>query len=1118
MKKILFIQEYVRMDHVVAHKDGTASIQFKQSRSGQKLKEKLGRIGLNTRDYDVAYMYPKVPEVNKVGFDGKPISYKDPKSTELKPYQSEIAKTIVDGEYDIVIPMGKIGCKYLLGAASITKLRGVPERVTLETEEGNSHEFWTLPMFSMEYVSAAPNVDGLQEADITTLGKYLVQGDKAFLPNIVDYEYVTSMDRVDEIFSFLKKTKPVTAWDLETNTLKSDLPGAKPLVITLAWEEGQGVTIPWDHKDTPFSEADRERITQHTKELLADAATPKVGHNTQYDIHFLMSTKGLTEFESCRDTKIGYYLSVTQEAEDSFRLSDLAYEMTDMGGYDKPLEEWRDNFIKEHARDKEKPVNEVDGSNFNYEWIPLELLHPYAAGDVDCCLRIHNKLYEHIKQDPEWDLLFTNWYPALTRTLARIESNGFKVDIDYLNMIDEKYEEEEARVLEEIREFPGVKELEAQHQALYDMGLQEKAKPVSERDKDIANLTKYKDKLAFNPNSAQDKGRVLYQILNIQLPATKETLKPAGMNKQEKDLTWEDYKTDKFAMNYIVDNVPEHKDLAAKLLEHSSVKTLRNNFTKKLPKMVSPKTGRVHANYNSTGTACVSGDTIITTDKGLVSIESLGTNRTKDTFEDINIDVASASGTERADGFYYSGYNKAIKFTLHDGTELTTSYNHPLLMSNYIKRGHALNRVNKVFKDKHIHNNSWVHADKLTTDNYLLVSLGADVYGNETEIVFDPNKYEPTPTSRTKHAVLPTEMTSEFAEWLGMYMADGSVSEANKTYSIGISNDDPEVTTRFTELSKKVFNLDTRVTITENRVPNYRLSSKHLGDYLKEVIKVPTRAENKDVPDLVMRSTKEVQQAFIRGLSLDSATEKKEYPALYFSSVSKSMMSKLKAMLTNMGIFTNMRDAGVYEENRQTPYSVQITYEYLSKFLTEIGLVEEVKRRRLEEKLNNQKHEIGKRMGVIIEGDKVFVRIRKIEHLDNVELFDLHVPGSHSFVGNGVINHNTSRLSSNSPNQQQLPSGSHNVDKFDYHYPVKRAFVSAFEKGGIIQLDYSALEMRILGLRTMDPAMTQAYLDGLDIHKQTAALAFNTTYDEVTKDERQAAKAIAFGKITIKPK
>lgn len=55
--------------------------------------------------------------------------------------------------------------------------------------------------------------------------------------------------------------------------------------------------------------------------------------------------------------------------------------------------------------------------------------------------------------------------------------------------------------------------------------------------------------------------------------------------------------------------------------------------------------------------------------------------------------------------------------------------------------------------------------------------------------------------------------------------------------------------------------------------------------------------------------------------------------------------------------------------------------------------------------------------------------------------------------------------------------------------------------------------MRILGLRTMDPSMTEAYFNGEDIHKSTASLAFGVPVEEVTKDQRQAAKAVAFGLI-----
>lgn len=604
MTKILFIQDYVRVEAVFSHKDGTATLDYKSSPMGKKLKEKMERINLTPKQYDVAFVYPKVPEPNKIGRGGKPVSYKDPKAKEVAEFAPQLLQTIVQGNYDVIVPMGKLGCKALLGTASITKLRGVPEEKTITFEE-DSVDAWVLPMFSMEYISAQPNVEGLLEADVTTLGKYLTLGDKGFLPTLATYEYVDTIERVREIFAYLKHHKPLTAWDLETNTLEADMLGAKPIVISLSWEEAQGVTIPWDHKDHSWTVMEKYELEKLIEEFMADSGVHKVLHNGTFDIHFLMSTKGFKTFEHCRDTKVAYYLCVTQEAEKSFRLSDLAYEMTDMGGYDKPLEDWKNNFIKEHAKDKEdKPVNEVDGSNFNYEWIPLELLHPYAAGDTDCCLRIHNILYETIKTYDKWDFLFTEFYPALTRTLARIQSNGFMVDTEYLNGIDVEYEKEEQRMLEKLRTYPEVQELEEGKLELYNLGIEEFAKPKAERDPSIEKLrTKYKDSLEFNPNSADDKGILLYQIMNVQIPPTKEALKPSGMNKPEHELEWTDFKTDKFTIGWIKDNIPEYKDLATDLLAHSSVRTLRNNFTKKLPKMVSNKDGCVHAKYNSTGTS-----------------------------------------------------------------------------------------------------------------------------------------------------------------------------------------------------------------------------------------------------------------------------------------------------------------------------------------------------------------------------------------------------------------------------------------------------------------------------------------------------------------------------------
>ncbi|AAY52919.1 DNA polymerase [Listeria phage A511] len=389
----------------------------------------------------------------------------------------------------------------------------------------------------------------------------------------------------------------------------------------------------------------------------------------QYDIRFLMSSKGFTKFNNNRDTKIGYYLSVTQQIEDSFKLSDLAYEMTDMGGYDKPLADFKKKYIKDYndkktAEQEErkkkiveeinkqfveetlkfkedtkkyneekanntysvlvKPVkpkkgkaptkaelayeplaNEVDGGNFNYDWIPLEILHPYASGDTDCCLRIHNVLTEIIAKNQKMWFQFANFYPSAIVALARIESNGIYAQTDYMEDINEKYTEEEERLVEEMRKIAEVSELEEQHMELYERGVEEMAVPPAKRDDDIAKLrNKYKNKLKFNPNSATDKGKVLYQIMGITLPYDKEHIKESAFDvgKPENKLTWEDYKTDKKALNYIVDHFPDQKVFASLLLEHSLVKTRKNNFTAKLLNFISNKDGRVHGSFNATGT------------------------------------------------------------------------------------------------------------------------------------------------------------------------------------------------------------------------------------------------------------------------------------------------------------------------------------------------------------------------------------------------------------------------------------------------------------------------------------------------------------------------------------
>ena len=60
-------------------------------------------------------------------------------------------------------------------------------------------------------------------------------------------------------------------------------------------------------------------------------------------------------------------------------------------------------------------------------------------------------------------------------------------------------------------------------------------------------------------------------------------------------------------------------------------------------------------------------------------------------------------------------------------------------------------------------------------------------------------------------------------------------------------------------------------------------------------------------------------------------------------------------------------------------------------------------------------------------------------------------------------------------------------------------------------VDYSQIELRIIAALSEDPNMIEAFQQGHDIHAATAAKVFHTPLDEVTRDQRSAAKAVNFG-------
>jgi DNA polymerase-1 len=100
----------------------------------------------------------------------------------------------------------------------------------------------------------------------------------------------------------------------------------------------------------------------------------------------------------------------------------------------------------------------------------------------------------------------------------------------------------------------------------------------------------------------------------------------------------------------------------------------------------------------------------------------------------------------------------------------------------------------------------------------------------------------------------------------------------------------------------------------------------------------------------------------------------------------------------------------------------------------------------------------------------------------------------------------TGRLASSDPNLQNIPI------RTELGRAIRAAFVAP-PGYVVLSADYSQIELRVLAHLSQDAELVDAFASGEDVHRRTAALILDKPRDQVTADERRAAKTINFGVI-----
>lgn len=132
-----------------------------------------------------------------------------------------------------------------------------------------------------------------------------------------------------------------------------------------------------------------------------------------------------------------------------------------------------------------------------------------------------------------------------------------------------------------------------------------------------------------------------------------------------------------------------------------------------------------------------------------------------------------------------------------------------------------------------------------------------------------------------------------------------------------------------------------------------------------------------------------------------------------------------------------------------------------------------------------------KNRGIAYENHKVI----SVTYVGYRQVYDLEVQDTHNFIASEICVHNC-----NSPNMQQIPRDSRMRDLF-----------TASPGCNLIVADYSQIELVIAAQITQDTTLLEAYKTGIDVHKLTASKLLNKPIEEVSKSDRQLAKAVNFG-------
>lgn len=466
---------------------------------------------------------------------------------------------------DIIVPAGKIALKYILNRVDITNARGKAFEVEVQ-----GRKRIVLPMIHPRHALKKPMYKSLIKKDAETLSELVQDGLKEV--SEINYRKLETAEAAIEELDRMEQEAEWICFDLETTGLSPFDPGAKIVCISLTDKTHAGYVIPLYHHESPIKGKDLDRVIKRLKGFLENPKLKKLAHNGKFDIKWLDASLGINVANFCFDTMLAHYLCISEE-QGTQGLKGLAWEFTDMGGYDNALDEY-------------KQTLPADVRN-NYDYIPWSILSDYAVADVDCSLRLWEIFYPQIKKNRKWSVLMSDILMPASYALKKLEIDGIVMSDDTITTFGEVYPAERDRIQKQLESYPEVLEIERDRMEKFQLREQIKLIKKADRTPEQQKLfEEYGKKKYKEPKFSWTSTNQLKELLfdKLQLTTTVRTDKGELSTNEESLL-----------------EMSEQHELPKLMIELRKIETLNNMFIKKLPGMRDAN-NILHPTYNLTGT------------------------------------------------------------------------------------------------------------------------------------------------------------------------------------------------------------------------------------------------------------------------------------------------------------------------------------------------------------------------------------------------------------------------------------------------------------------------------------------------------------------------------------